>query len=131
MCTNEDSHHPPGPSKGPSQLLAIPADPWKPWVTFFADHAERYARHPLDAKQEERRRNRERQPPNKNTKLFWWEENDEGVRIRTSIIKAKFEDYFDLYTGDRIRYDPRANEWDSLDAQYNTLNQNMAKILQK
>ena len=62
--------------------------------------------------------NRERQPPTRKTRVFEWakgDDPDDDRLYRQLIPQKRHEDFFDMYTGKRARYDSFHNEWDLCD----------------
>lgn len=83
-----------------------------PWEIFFRQRQLRQAARPISLTESQTIQSRQHKPARRNTKMFHWEENHLGVRVRTSVSKKIFDDIFDNYSLQQMRYDARENEWD-------------------
>jgi hypothetical protein len=96
------------------------ADSYVSWQEFFSRRATRNAA--ILAREGPRERevrlNRERQPPRRKTRVFEWAKGhdfDDDRLYRQLVPQKRHEEFFEMYTGERARYDSFHNEWDLCD----------------
>ncbi|KAF8427120.1 hypothetical protein L210DRAFT_3652156 [Boletus edulis BED1] len=90
------------------------------WQEFFARRSEEHSRTKEKESAADRTKRKQRAdhasqggaPGRKGARVFYWEEEDDGFRVRTPMGRDRASNEWSRYTRGRKRYDEFADEWD-------------------